>query len=1610
MEDWRNVCCRLLLLFALVGCGPIASASEQSFSSLRLAPPGAVQDAPGHLVSRRLSTIVITLPLRLPPASVPAPLVWLALGIFGFLGALAGFVLYRKMADGHTAVMREWLRREAALSRQYRELFEKANDAILVHATESGIILNCNRKACEVYGWDRNALVGSSLRVLVADIGRYEEEIRRIQETGGCSEFTSVHLRKDGRPIKIGVSLSSGEYEGKAAILSFSRDITAQLAVLETLHRRDIIFEAVSFAAEKLLSGGDWETNIQAVLERLAQSIGVSRAYIFENENRRGPDDEPLTSQRYEWTAPGITSQLANPSLQRLSWKARRLEDWMEGLGQGRIIQAIIAELPEPARRHFQDQDIKSLITVPIFVDVTWWGFIGFNDRLSTRQWSSVETEALRAAARTLGAALHRRQADETLRKAHELVNAVVQASPEAITVLDAEDLVQMWNPGAEKLFGWTAEEALGRRLPYVPQEDRESHRARLAQTVKGEPIANVELRRKRKDGTWVDFQLSTAPMFDAKGKPVAYLGVMNDITERKHAEEALRRSERRYRRLVGAVTDFICSVEIVAGRLVRAGYGVGCEAVTGYTPEELQRDSHLWLHMVFEEDRPAVIAQAGRLWGRSDPPVTDLRIVTKHGSMRWVRCTAVFRRNPDGRLVGLDFLVSDITERKRAEKATEDRNARLNALIEHNPLAIVVVNINDQVDMCNPAFECMFGYSESEMLGKKVDDLLTTDQSADEAREISDRVRRNEMVHFTTQRRRRDGTRVKVDIHGVPLRLDGEFVGSYGIYQDITERERAEAALIEERHLLHTLMDNSPDYIYFKDRESRFFRINRAQAKSFGFDDPRQAMGKTDFDFFADEHARKAFSDEQQIIRTGQPLVNMEEKEIRPDGRVTWASTIKMPLRDSQGTIIGTFGISRDITHRRQSEQELQRYAEELEAARDRQEQYTRELTKAFEDLGHAKVRAEAASQSKSEFLANMSHEIRTPLNGILGMSELLLDTPLSAGQSDYLTMLKSCADSLLTLINDILDFSKIEAGKISLEAIEFKLPESLGDTLKSLSPRASQKGLELVCSISPQVPDYLIGDPGRLRQIILNLVGNAIKFTEEGEVVVQVEVESQSEDHTTLQFTVRDTGIGIPPEKQQLIFGAFEQADASTTRRYGGTGLGLAITSHLVRLMGGRIGVESVPGQGSSFHFTARFGLGRSSGAARWAEFARLRNLPALVVDDNSTNRHILVEVLRRWNIIPTEADGGRRALALLEQSKRERNPYAVILLDSQMQDVNGFTVAEFVKQDPELAGAVILMLTSGGQPGDAARCRQLGLAAYLMKPVKQSELLDAILLAFGAPAARSSQSLVTRHSLREERRKLRILLAEDNPVNQALVMRLLEKRGHMVQVVANGQQALETLERTSPSRFDLILMDMLMPVMDGEECVARIRAKENGGTSRIPIIALTAHAMKGDRDRIMSMGVDGYLPKPVRPPQLFETIESLFQLPAGPDGSRAPDNRCDTVLDRQQLLARFAEDKTLLGNLISTFFDDCPTLIAAVRDAVARKDGAEFRRITQVLKNNLALFSARAACEAAGLVELAARTPDLERAGEALAQLEEELECLRPALANLAKEMSP
>jgi PAS domain S-box-containing protein len=669
-------------------------------------------------------------------------------------------------------------------------------------------------------------------------------------------------------------------------------------------------------------------------------------------------------------------------------------------------------------------------------------------------------------------------------------------------------------------------------------------------------------------------------------------------------------------------------------------------------------------------------------------------------------------------------------------------------------------------------------------------------------------------------------------------------------LQNEVDDRMLAEETLSKEREMLRALIDNVPDFIYVKDAESRFLVANASLARSMGLKSPQDVLQKTDFDFYPKELAAIFYEDEREVIRSGKAMFNREEEGVDRQGNATWLLTTKVPLFDKTGQVTGIAGVGRDITRRREVEREMQR----------------------------AKEAAEAASRAKSEFLANMSHEIRTPLNGVMGMTDLALDTQLTREQRDYLETVKSSSDSLLIVINDILDFSKIEAGKIDLESVDFNLRDSLESTLKTVALRADEKGLELLCEIAPDVPEVVRGDSTRLRQVVINLVGNAIKFTEQGEVVVSVRIENRIGPDCVLHFTVSDTGIGIPEDKREAIFAPFSQADTSTTRKYGGTGLGLTISTRLVEMMGGRIWVESEMGRGSQFHFTARLGATDAAkiklGTIAPPEI--LRGVKALVVDDNRTNRRILEGMLDRWEMKTNSVESGQEALDQLSAALAAGQPYGLILTDMHMPKMDGFTLIEHIRQRPELATSTIMMLTSAGHRGDAARCLELGVAAYLLKPIRQSELREAIARVLGAREQDGAIPLITRfalHDARDPSASLRVLLAEDNAVNQRLAVRLLEKRGHRVAVAVNGREALDALEK---EKFDLVFMDVQMPEMDGLEATAMIREKEKSSGLHQPIIALTAHAMKGDREKCLAAGMDGYLTKPIRPPELEEILD--------------------------------------------------------------------------------------------------------------------------------------
>jgi len=785
---------------------------------------------------------------------------------------------------------------------------------------------------------------------------------------------------------------------------------------------------------------------------------------------------------------------------------------------------------------------------------------------------------------------------------------------------------------------------------------------------------------------------------------------------------------------------------------------------------------------------------------------------------------------------------------------------------------------------------------------------------------------------------------------------------------REISERKQAQSALEHERHLLNALMANLPHTIYFKDTQSRFLRINKAMARLIGFSRAEEAVGKTDADIFTEEHAQQALADEQEILRSGQPLLDKEEKETWPDGRVTWVATSKIPLRNPTGDIIGTFGISRDITHRKQAEAQLQA----------------------------AKEAAEVASRAKSDFLATMSHEIRTPMNGVIGMIDLLLNTRPTAQQRGYLDLASQSAETLLRLINDILDFSKIEAGKFELESLAFNLRDTVGDTLQTLAGRASEKGLELIYHIPPNIPDSLIGDPGRLCQVIVNLVGNAIKFTKHGEVVVSVEAASKTDTHVHLHFAVRDTGPGIPPEKQAIIFEAFHQADSSMSRQYGGTGLGLAISSQLVELMKGRMWVESEVGYGSTFHFLAIFPMQTGTVSSPAAELVTLHGLRVLVVDDNTTNRLILEEMLKNWKMCPMAVESGWAALAEMDRAARAGEPFQLVLLDLMMPNMDGFMLAEQIRKVPGLRETPMIMLSSAWNFESSARSRELGIDHCLIKPVKQSDLLDSIVTSFRVATADEVPGLDGTQEIPEhEITSLKILLTEDGLVNQKVAVNLLEQRGHSVTVANNGQEALFAIEKDS---FDVVLMDVQMPTMDGFEATGRIRQKEQLSGGHIPIIAMTAHAMKGDRERCLAAGMDGYIPKPIRAKDLYKAVETITAAirEAHGGGSEA--------LDRDYLLAQSGGSAETLKEIVELFAVECPKLMAQIRSAITSGNASDLQRAAHTLKGSIQFFGAKRSAAAAFQLETMGRERTLSEAEEAWLELETEIERLMPLLTDL------
>lgn len=781
-------------------------------------------------------------------------------------------------------------------------------------------------------------------------------------------------------------------------------------------------------------------------------------------------------------------------------------------------------------------------------------------------------------------------------------------------------------------------------------------------------------------------------------------------------------------------------------------------------------------------------------------------------------------------------------------------------------------------------------------------------------------------------------------------------------VASDVTKRIAAEQRLEESKAIYHSLVESLPINVFRKDREGRIVFGNGRYCRSLG-KSLAELIGKVDEDLFAPALAEKYRQDDRWVLQTGLPFHDIEEHP-GPGDSTIFVEVLKAPVTDAHGRRIGIQGMYWDVSERKRAEQAL----------------------------CDAKEMAEATSRAKSDFLANMSHEIRTPLNAILGITELLLDSVLDQAQRDYLKMVYESSESLLNLINDILDFSKIEAGKLELESQSFQLRDRLGDTMRSLAPRAHAKGLELAMSIDHRIPQRLIGDVSRLRQIIVNLVGNAIKFTEEGEVLLEISLQSEDEDRVSIRVSVVDTGIGIPPEKLGIIFAEFEQADSSITRRYGGSGLGLAIGSRMVKLMGGELRVESRVGEGSRFYFDIELPVDSSRPAA--ASIEALRNVSIMVVDDNATNRRILEQILSSWEMKPIAAHSAKQALAMMRGLANAGEPIGLVLSDVNMPEHDGYELAQWIRAEEALRDSRIILLTSSNRQGALQLRRDLRIESQLMKPVKQSDLLDAIGQALGLTihgkrtadvAAIDSDSGGDSPSVAP----LRILLAEDNHVNQRLAVGLLEKYGHQVVVADNGEA---TVELFRDSEFDLILMDVQMPVLDGLEATRRIRELENETGTHIPIIAMTAHALVGDRDRCLAAGMDDYISKPIRIGQTLAVIARATGTTSAvttiePASISLPSN---PIVDWDQAFDTVGGDESLLRELVQVFVDEADLMLNEIQLAVDSKNTKDLRRAAHAVRGALQHLGAGFAAETAKQLELLGESQQIQGAAELLDDL--------------------
>ena len=1178
-----------------------------------------------------------------------------------------------------------------------------------------------------------------------------------------------------------------------------------------------------------------------------------------------------------------------------------------------------------------------------------------------------------------------RKRAEIAVREAERRFRSVWEKSADGMRLSDQDGILRAVNPAYCQIVGMGEAELLGQcyTVSYQPCEEvdrlhalyRESYRSR---NIPEHLERNVVFRNGRK----AILELSNS-FVENDGQPPLVLSIFHDVTESRRAEEQLRNSEGRFRSIWEESVDGMRLID--KDGLTRAVNPAFCRLV-GLTETELLGRPYTE-HYDQGEDAQARLERFRKDYqARSIAQHMERRITLRDGRAVHVEL-AISLVEVEGEDPLVLTVFRDLTARKQIEAALRESEFLYHSLVDNLPQNMFRKDTAGRFTFVNQRLCQEIGKPREEILGKTDFDLFPTNMAEkyqrDDQRIIASRKSVETVeAHFAPER-----GKTYVQVVKTPLfDRDGQALGIQGIFWDVTERKRIEEQLAAERDLLRALLDNVPDRIYFKDTGSRFLECSLAMAKRLGLKEPAGVVGKTDFDFHAPELAREFYADEQKILLTGIPIINKIERQQATDGAEIWASVTKVPLRNRAGFITGIIGISRDIT-------EIKRVERELQQARDTALESTR---------------------LKSQFLAAMSHEIRTPMNGVVGMIELLLDTDLAPQQREFAETVHSSAYALLHIINDILDFSKIEAGKLTLETTDFDLREVVERSAELLAHRAQAKSLELVAWMTPDVAAHLRGDPVRLQQILVNLVGNAVKFTDHGEVVLRVLKEAETDTSVTLKFSVEDTGIGIAPEAQGKIFQAFTQADGSTTRKYGGTGLGLSISRQLAELMGGKLQLRSTLGEGSTFWFTVTLEKQPAPGADAPAS-SRLAGARLLVVTGNAHLRHALAGLASHFGMSCAGVPSGDEALHALRDAAASSTPFDAALLDLKLAGADGLSLAQSIRAEADIAATKLILLTPLGQRLDAEIMRLAGLSGSLLKPVRLARLEECLLrvltyddrtLALPSPA---ETAFLHRNQVPPgETRALRILLVEDNSVNQRVALLQLKKLGYVPDTVLNGEQAVAAVQ-TKP--YDAVLMDCHMPVMDGYTATRLIREwEQQNHRPRLRILAMTADAGRGDAEHCYAAGMDDFITKPVHLPELnaaLERVNAAANAAAGAPELAAPPTApgAETTLDFSVLATlRDLSEPGLpdpVVELIDLFMEDAPDRLHAMQTSLDRRDAEALKIAAHSLKGSAKNLGAKPLGRICAELEQQTIAADWDNALLTLKAIGQEFEKLRAVL---------